>query len=92
MCRVCCNAFTSCLELMFAVELFMSKNPTKLWFIILLQKHTVHVAQDFSGVGVTAPEQGRKFYIKAALGIIFPLSFWNFCIKSTEKENILGQN
>ena len=54
-----------------AVELFMSKNPTKLWFIILLQKHTLHAAQKFFVAAVRAPEQSRKFYIKVALGLDF---------------------
>ena len=73
-----------------AVELLMSKNPTKLWFIILLQKHALHAAQKIFVAAVRAPEQSRRFYIKTALEIIFSLSFWNFCIKSPEKGKHIG--
>ena len=66
----------------------MSKSPTKLWFGILLQKRRVHIAQALFGAGIPAPEQGEKAYIRAALKRIFSLSFWNFCMKSTQKENI----
>ena len=59
--------FISCLELMFAVELFMCKKPTKLWFSILLQNRTVHVVQPLFGAGIPAPEQGEEKYIRAAL-------------------------
>ena len=56
---------------MFAVELFMYKNHTELWFIILLQNYTVHVAHLLFGAGIPAREQGEKVYIKATLEKIF---------------------
>ena len=52
---------------MFAVELFMYKNPTEFLFGILLQKRTVHVAEGFFGAGIPAPEQGEKADIRTAL-------------------------